>query len=338
MTCPRKFVFLIQGLPVWAQPQHLSPANTAEQAMVSTLLNSSDLGQLAWGAQLAANYQQKKFIPAIIPLLNFLDSDVQLSAFDALIRLDADVPEQSLTNFLNDRDTLEPAIVLLAHDPKAHAAFLMSALDQSLSNEHWVAVNSFLATAPPPGYASRLLREWTIKATVTVSENEFGMGGMNSSATCGDTAVSFRPGFPPIPHYNIYGGLHPGATLIAAGPHPISYKRERSPNHCRASLDRDGYRLDYLRYMAHIDPQSSQGQLPYAPLISWVGPEDDRSQASAYLVSLCFFVTNLRSRLTQAGVLAASETPLGPTLEIEVRDERADRSVPLPAIDWQLSK
>jgi hypothetical protein len=101
----------------WAQPALLSPANTAEPATVSALLSSSDLVQLAWGAQLAANYQQKKFIP----LFNFLDADLQLSAFDPLIRLDAGVPEQSPANFLNDRDTLEPIIVPLARDPNAHA-------------------------------------------------------------------------------------------------------------------------------------------------------------------------------------------------------------------------
>jgi hypothetical protein len=333
---PRKLIVLIFGLPLWAQPQPVSPANAAEQATVETLLHSSDLGRLAWGAQLAANYQQKKFIPAIIPLLNFLNGDVQLAAFDALIRMSADVPEQSLANFLDDRETLEPTIVLLARDPKAHAAFLMSTLGQPLSNEHWVAVNSFLATAPPPGYAWRLLREWTVKATVEVSETGSGEGGMNGSSGCGDIAVSLMPGFPFIPHYNIYEGLHTGATLLAAGPHPISYRRQDTPRGCTTSLDRDAYRLDYLRYMADMNPQTQDGHLPYAPLILWAGPEDYLAKASAYLDSLRALVTNLRSQLTKAGVRGASEAPAGPALEIVVTDRRLDRRVPLPSVDWHL--
>jgi hypothetical protein len=336
MTWPRKLILLMLGLRLWGQVQPLSPAHAAEQATVAALLSSSEPGQLAWGVQLAANYQQKQFIPAIISLLKFGNADGQLSAFDALIRLSADVPEQSLASFLNDRETLEPTIVLLARDPKAHAAFLMSALEQPLSNEHWVAVNSFVATAPPSGYASRLLGKWSIKATITVSEAGSGVGGGVGGTACGEIGLGFKPGFPVIPHYNIYEGLHPGATLIAAGPHPISYLRQDIPRSCSSSTDRDDYRLDYLRYMAHIDPQTPEGRLPFAPAVGWAGSENYRSKASAYLESLRAFVKHLRSRLTQAGVLTASETPLGPVLEIEVKDERASRSVPLPAIDWHL--
>jgi hypothetical protein len=159
----RAVILLLLALPIWAQSQPVSPADAAEQAAVAALLSSSDAGQLAWGAQLAANYQQKKFIPAIISLLDFGNRDVQASAFDALIRLNADVPEQNLARFLNDPGAVDPVIVLFARTPKAHAAFLMHALDQPLADKHWVAVNSFLASAPPPGYAARLLSDWTIK-------------------------------------------------------------------------------------------------------------------------------------------------------------------------------
>ncbi len=101
-------------------------------------------------------------------------------------------------------------------------------------------------------------------------------------------------------------------------------------------VDRDAYRLDYLLYLAHIDPQTPEGHLPSAPIIPWAGPKDYLSKASAYLDSLRFFVTNLRSQLTRAGLLAESEAPSGPALEIVVIDGRLDRSVPLPAVDWRI--
>ncbi len=329
----RNLILLICGLPLCAQPQPVSPANAAEQATIEALLKSSDLGQLAWGAQLVANYQQKKFIPEVIALLDSPNRDVQLSALDALIRLNADVPEESLAKFLNGGHTLEPAIVFLARDPKAHAGFLVHALDRTLFDQQWVAVSSFLAAAPPPGYASRLLRDWTIKATVEVKERPGGVGYGGPSG-CGDGRGRVTPDAPMIPYYTIAEGLQPGATLIAAGPHPISYLRQDSPHDCRPLIDRDAYRLDYLLYLAHIDPQTPEGRLPPAPVFPWAGPKDYLTKASAYLDSLRVFVANLRSQLTRAGLLAASEAPSGPALEIMVIDGRLDRSVPLPAVDW----
>jgi hypothetical protein len=331
----RKLILLILCFPVGALPQPVSPANTAEQATVAALLSSSDPAQLAWGAELAANYQQKTFVPAIISLLDFGNADVQLCAFDALIRLNADVTEKTLARFLSNPDALEPIIVLLARDPKAHAAFLMRALDQPLSDRHWVDVNSFLAATPPPSYTARLLRDWTIKDAVLVREDGPGSGA-DVGYACGGVLGPPRPGFPVIPRYNIYEGPHPGATLIASGPHSIFYMRENGTGDCRVGVPRDRYRLDYLRYMARIDAQSPEGRRPSAPVIRWAGPEDYVSKASAYLTSLRVFVTNLRSQLVHAGVLTESDSLNGPSLEIEVQDRRDDRTIPLPIIDWHL--
>jgi hypothetical protein len=93
----RSLILVMLGVPLLAQPQPLSPANA-------------------------------------IRLLDSANRDVALSAFDALIRLNADVPESNLASFLNERETLEPVLVLLARDSKAHATFLMPALDQPLGD------------------------------------------------------------------------------------------------------------------------------------------------------------------------------------------------------------
>jgi hypothetical protein len=181
-------------LPVYAQLQPVSPADATEQATVAHVLSSSSPGQLAWGAQLVANDQRKQFIPGIISLLDSGDRDVQLSALDALIRLNADVPERSLAKYLNDPDALDDTIVLLARDPKAHAALLMHALDRHLFDPECVAVSSFLAALQPPGYAARLLKDWTIKATVTVQEKIPAGRGYGGPSGCGDGGP--RPALP----------------------------------------------------------------------------------------------------------------------------------------------
>lgn len=71
-------------------------------------------------------------------------------------------------------------------------------------------------------------------------------------------------------------------------------------------------------------------------MIRWAGPKDYETKASAYLNSLRVFVTNLRGRLAQAGVLTASDGQNGPTLKMVVWDQPFDRTIPLPVIDWRL--
>jgi hypothetical protein len=104
---------------------------------------------------------------------------------------------------------------------------------------------------------------------------------------------------------------------------------------CGFSVDRDSDRADYLRYMANLDPQGS-GRFPYAPTILWAGPEDYLSKTSAYLDSLQMFVAILRVDLVFAGVLTNSDAFDGPMLQIEVKDERVDRTIPLPVVGWRL--
>jgi hypothetical protein len=108
------------------------------------------------GAYLAWEYLEPSFVPSIVPLLRHEHPDVQLAAIDALLRLNADVPAESLGPFRID-GRFDPILALLSRNPKKYAGVLMSLLDQSLDDEEWLAVNSILWTAPPHGYAARLL-------------------------------------------------------------------------------------------------------------------------------------------------------------------------------------
>src|SRR6266550_3271045 len=94
----RLVLLLVCGLAVtWAQVQTPSPADRLEQKIVADKLAAKDPSQVAWGVYLAANYQQKKFIPEIIQLLAAENTFVRRAAIDSLIRLDADLPEETLT-------------------------------------------------------------------------------------------------------------------------------------------------------------------------------------------------------------------------------------------------
>src|SRR4051794_11969504 len=73
-----------------------SSADQLEKQIIQERLSSNVQSEVAWGAYLAANYKQKSFIPAITQLLKSDNRAIVAVALDALIRLEADVPEDAL--------------------------------------------------------------------------------------------------------------------------------------------------------------------------------------------------------------------------------------------------
>ena len=133
--------------------------------------------------------------PAILPLLKSSDVDVQLAAIDALIRLDADMSEDDLSAFLKTTNQIDPLLIILARDSKKHGDLLMRLLDRQLNDTDWIAVNSILSTAPPPGFAARLLREWTLHPSVQTYDT-FISAGDGGCGWYGVKVTDRRAGFP----------------------------------------------------------------------------------------------------------------------------------------------
>ncbi|HEY4365243.1 MAG TPA: hypothetical protein VGN17_30055 [Bryobacteraceae bacterium] len=331
----RGLIFTLVTRGIFAQPPIPSPADSVEKSVVAQLLSAADPGQLAWGAYLAANYQQKSFIPSIVPLLHSPDAGVRQSAIDALIRLDSDLPELELDALLTADNDPDPVLVLLAKSPKKHADFLMHLLDRPLAEPDWVAVNSILSMAPPPGFAARLLREWTLHFTVIAWDKTYTGLGAEGGGWAGDGGPGRRPGFPPLYFYVIQEGMKQGGTILAAGPHPVSFIRQSNPSRSGLAIDKDVYRLDYLRFLARLDPETAR--LPNEPAsLPWTDAEAFRTGAATLLESIRTPVTALRHALTDRGLLTKEEALAGPNLQVTVRDNRQVSREPLPVIDWRL--
>ena len=314
-----------------------SPVNKTDPASIVQLLSSTEPSQLAWGSYHAANSQQRSAIPAIIPLLRSSNALVQLAAIDALIRLDATVPDEDLAFFLLS-NRAAPVIVLLASDPKTHGDFLLRLLGHA-SNPEWVAVNSILLTAPPPGYTARLLREWTLQFNLNVWDKPFRAEG----CCCGwFTYPPFRSpssGFPPIYQYVVEEGTPSGSFVIAAGVHPVAYARQESVPRSGPCVPKDAYRLDYLKVLARVGPDNTAGQLPDVSRgFQWIGAAKYEADSQALLTGIRSAVAFIRRALVERGLLTAEEASLGPTLKVQVIDHRTEHHDPLPAIDWRLDR
>jgi hypothetical protein len=158
---------------------------------------SADPRDLAWGAYLAANDQQKNLIPSILPLLRHEDSAVRLAAIDAPIRLDADVPEQDLAPLLRGY-WLDSALIFVSRDPRRHADLLMRLLDGPLRDQQWVAITSILYAVAPPGYAARLYKDWTLQYTIQVWDTPSGYIEGCCSGWGGGGILVDAAGFPPL--------------------------------------------------------------------------------------------------------------------------------------------
>ncbi len=313
-------------------------ASSAVAQTAAERLTSTEPSQLAWGAYLAAEGQQKDLIPAILPLLKLDNSGVRLAAIDALIRLDADVPEEDLAPLLSGY-WLDSTLILLSEDPKKHASFLMSLLDREMEGRQWDALNSILLAAPPPGYAARLLRDSSLRFTVCVQFENPCPGRMVI-----DGVPSLRrppespPGFPPQSLYMVGDEAQGVPSSLATGSHPVTYARTgyRTPYAVTFNLpaERDADRWLYLTLLAGQGakmPDSIQ-------VFSWISPTHFQADAAQFLGSVNNVVSRVRQALLARGFLTAQEARSAPKLEVQMLDQRANYPGPLPPIAWKLDR
>jgi len=322
--------FGLCGTVLWAQPVTLSPQDAVERKAVLERIFSPQASQQAWGAYLAANYQQRDFIPQIAELLKSTNVNVRLVAMDALIRLQANVPEEILQRV--EVDGFDPILILLSRDVNGHAAYLMSLLDRPLPDLDWIATNSLLTSAPPKGFAGRLLKEWNLKLEILVQDSGAGIGGSYGSG-CGDVADIAAAGFPPVVRYTLVTDARPGDTMMVGGVHPVYY-RNRDLGSCGRTIERDQYRLDYLMSLEQVSRDDPEFELPRMPAFKWVDEARLRSDAAGYLSDVRAVLTRIKDRLMERGVLSADESALGPKVEVHLLDVRQNQSVFLPIIDW----
>lgn len=287
-----------------------------ERRVVAERLASPDPADLAWGATLAANYRQSEFVPRIVELLSIQDRYLPYYALDALIRMEADAPDAMLLP-LADK-FFEPVVILLARDPGKHGAGLMQLLAKEKSNYEWVVLNSILAEHRPPGYVERLWHEWTLRTRLEVTDPR-GVGP-GSGGGCGfDHAGMGSPsGFPRLPNYFINDRSLPSMTVLAGGPHPLSYSSIQKLCWNDYGVSRDEYRLDYLREMTHFQNPKPRGHITFTSV------EHYRREAELYRATLLAFWHELRRELVSRKLIPDSDEAK-PAIEIVVKDSRRER-------------
>jgi hypothetical protein len=336
-------LFLIRTAAL-AQGLGHSPAEVWETKTVASLLASPEPAQVAWGAHLAGNYGLKQLGNDLLPLAVSPNWGVRMTAIDSIVRLDLDVPEETLTRMTDSN--MDAVLILIARTrarvPDAYGRLIADLLGRKLDDEYWVALNGILLSKPPSGFAARLIEDWTIHTVVIVADPDRGAGfGFGSGGGVGCFGPSALPGFPPILAYRVHESPKPGDVLLAGGPHPVGYRREDPSSRAFGSVDREQYRWDYLASLAGTDDSKAHltwfGKLSQ-PRIWWKDDSAYRDDANELMQSIRLAIRSVKSQLIQRELLTSEESTLLPKFVVEVRDQRKSPARPLPDVRWSLGE
>lgn len=342
-------------------PSSLVRADTLHRAeWAKEWLHSDDPLHVAWGAWLAKQDRQT----ALIPLLNEKVAEYQpaeespsqierdrhdalLAVLDALIGLGASVPAGEARKLYPEFPA--QSLIFLVRSPRPDDSALLDIARIAKANWNWLAAANVLVKTRTPGFAALLLNRFTQHLTVSVVDA--GMGGFSAGggSECGFSMRAPKASWPAVGLYILtqFPERLPGvkATFLVGGDTTVYYLRVEpgnydnpgdAPGFCDDG-NRDQYRAQYLaRLMANPSPQLKLDPDPYAT-IAWKGETDYSQQLLATVEAQRTVFRRVVATLQEsARVLTPAETEmLKPRIEILIRDDRVNKSVPLPGLPGQ---
>jgi hypothetical protein len=309
------------------------------------LLKSKENRERAWGARLVGTHDLKGQAPQLIELLadpalvggGWEESIVRQAALDGLIRLDAEVPAETLLPLY--QSSPDEVIILLARSPRENQQALLPLFVEEAPTARWLAVGNLLAELKAGGFAARLLRDMKVEARVYVFDREGphdvgGNGGCGGGS--GGSGDAFRPeGFPPVTHYALTARAERGAVVVAPGRHPVYYISGPSANSYNSGLgcgvERDSLRLEYLADLLNTSADDLGFDVrPFREVVCKDARQCRRALAGAR-DEIERSYTALLGRLLNDSLLDPAEaSELRPDITLNLTDFRERKTFPLP--------
>jgi hypothetical protein len=315
------------------------------KAEAARLLESRANIDRAWGAYLAGSHELKAEVPRLVEMLadpalggvGWEESRVRQAALDALIRLGAEVPVETLLPL--KQSSPDEVVILLARAPQQNRQALLSLFVEEAPAAHWLAAGNLLAETRAPGFAARLLGGLKIEADVYVYDREgnYGYGG-NGCAGCGCGCGTFRSPdeYPPVFYYSLTTAGGRGSVVAAPGRHTVYYERSTSPpcgcggdNGCGQS--KDEYRVEYVAdLLATTKEELKLEAHPFREAVC-VAARQCRLALAAVRDEIVGRYAGALTRLLKAELLDPAEAAeLKPDITLRLNDSRDGRSFPLP--------
>lgn len=319
-------------------------------------LRSEEPLRVAWGAWLARQDNQTFLIPRLIEKVKEYQPaggyssqterdrhDALLVVLDALIGLRATVPVEDARKLYPE--FAAQSIILLVRSPDDSQSALLDILHDARANWTWLAAGNVLMKARTPGFAALLLSRFTQHMTVSVYDPFRGGGAGGGGGECGFPNGGPKANWPAVGLYQLTqfpDRMSASATFLVGGDTTIYYWRIQPGNYDNPpdvagfcdDGNRDVYRAQYLtKLMERAFPLISLDPYPQI-IITWDGDLHYREQLITAVEEQRRRFRRTVAWLRESGqVLTPAEAAaLKPRLEIVIRDERVDRSVPLPAI------
>lgn len=301
------------------------PEQSARVAEIEARFKAGTPPDLAWAARLAADYQQRQFVPLVIELLNHSDPRVKDTAWDALVTLRTNVPDRILEPAIRNTNN-DAALILAALNSPELSARLLD--ENRLDNKTWLVLTGSLF---PKRNGARLLRQWKMPMTVIIADKGRALWPLDlpMKGFCAD-GFDMNSLYPPYRFPRISHAMRE-ETLLTSGPHPLTYS-SIGISHCSrpvSNVSREEYTLDFLRALANFE------EAPPRPVIRYTSAAQYRTAAYAALVSLRNYYNRLHAALVKSGAISADDRTI-PPLNVTVEDQRDNRLPALPEIRWQL--
>ncbi|MFL6304578.1 MAG: hypothetical protein ACJ72H_13655 [Candidatus Sulfotelmatobacter sp.] len=321
-------------------------------------LHSEDPLRVAWGAWLARQDRQTALIPLLIKKVEEYQSaeqsppltverdrhDALLVVLDAVIGLGAILPVKEARKLYPEFAAQSLILLVRSHTDAVPA--LLDIFRNARANWDWLAAGNVLAGTRPPGFAALLLSRFTQHVTMSVVDGGFGGASGGGGSECGFSLRAPKARWPFVGLYLLtqFPDRMQGqtATFLVSGETTVYYWRVEpgnydnppdTPGSCDDG-DRDRYRAQYLsRLMESSFPRMSIDPYPQVTIV-WKGEADYRQQFLAALQEQRSEFGRAVASLQESGrvLMPAESATWKPRLEIVIRDERADRSTPLPGV------
>jgi hypothetical protein len=270
--------------------------------------------------------------------------DALLAVLDALIELDGAPSAKEVRTLFPEFSA--QSIILLVRSPNDAQPELLDIFQNAKANWTWLAAGNVLLNSRAPGFVAVVLRKFTQHMIVSVIDPGIGSGSAGGGSECGFSSRAPKTGWPPVGLYQLtqFPERMPQlrATLLVRGETSVYYWRVEPGNYDNPSDalggcddgNRDLYRAQYLNKLAESSfPRISLDAYPRAS-IEWHGASsyEERVIAAVEEQRKLFNRAVVYLRDSDRSLTATEAAPLKPRLEIEIRDERTDRSAPLPAV------
>jgi hypothetical protein len=340
----RYCALLCLAAPLFAQPDGKPAAEW---------IQSPEPLKQAWGAHVIAEQKLTAFTPDLLRVIeaaeDSADADAaRFAALDTLIQLNAEVPLRDLEPLVDRFPT--DVLILASRSQEDATDLLLKLLDRPHNREAFVAVGDLLTPKRKAGFAKAAMKEFCQAAAVYVyNPDQTERGGMGWAGDSLGVPVPPRVGWPDTGSYRMYpgtGNRRQAWTLLAAGPHPISFVRIPNKGYTDDGFDISGEESNNnscvrAEEFLALYLETSTSQLPVHSAASldlvWTTPEVFEAAVRGFITEQRVRFGLLAGGLAARGYLTADEASKARlNLRIHAADMRQHDRTPLPNLNnWR---